>query len=115
MKSRTVNLRMTRGEAVPFVFPITDLDGQAAELDDVTATWEAKLRETDVLPLISKTTTDGISIVGSDVIVQLEEDDTADMAHRVLVWELELRDATDRPQNPSRGILTIERDIVRDA
>jgi hypothetical protein len=113
-------LAMTRGDTQAFALTLTDGDGLALDLTDLSLTFTAKLRihDTDAEALIVKSDGAGITLGddptdGTATLTILPADTESLTSQRTLYWDLQVEDSLGAVSTPLSGHLVIGLDVTR--
>lgn len=82
------------------------------DLTGAEVAFTARRYKRDEVPVISKTTAAGITVVGTVATITIDAADTVDEAPGALFWDIQITDATGKIHTVATGRLGILEDIT---
>lgn len=105
------NAEIYQGDYHELIITVVDEDGVVADLSGYSAVW-CLYGQTEGNIVLTKTTSDGITITGGQITIELENVDTENLTPRIYGHQCEVEDIMGRHSTVTTGYVKILKSIT---
>ncbi|MBT2729445.1 hypothetical protein J7E63_21365 [Bacillus sp. ISL-75] len=105
------NFSMFAGDSKNLIVTVTKDDGSFVDLNGTTVKWGLRKKENSTINEVSKTTDDGITLLGDEITIKLDPTDTLNLLG-IYFQECELTDQLGNVSTIFTGGVKINRSVV---